>query len=398
MMISALFLSWICVGPADAARLKKMSDEQVIEVLREDSKPENRIQAAEEIALRRSSIGVPYLGASCGRDPALSVCEASVTALESFRTTEARAELQKILELEPVDETQRRRALAILADQDTARLDESLPRLVSRYRHQPEGLGADLFSQVKERDLRDLADAAAFVASDPEASRGTRISAMAAAESFGHPRLHDAWLVNLTRDPDRTVRVHCAESLGNPGLPGSRVVPALMNAVEGDKEGAVRAASLTSLLQYAHKGLLPLLHKQIIEERHPYSFEASLVLLLPLADSTSIRPLSKKLLDSERMKPEHLVRIVELFVRLQDPQVVSPLLALEQRHQGTELAEHIREALALYEEPEDLAAAAAAWRPGVVFNPWIPGSADPVFAALTVNLGVGKVLEGVPGT
>ena len=398
MMTTALMLSWLAVGPAESVRFKKMSDDQVVQVLREDIKPENRVAAAEELALRQSALGVPYLGAVCERDDTLSVCVASVTALEQIRTADSNGELQQLMEKEGLDEEQRRRALRILADRDESRLANSLPRLVSRYRHQPEGLGKDVFDHVKSLDLRDLSDAAMFAAADTDARRGTRIAAMFAAEHFGHTNLHDAWLVNLRKDPDREIREHCARSLGKPGLPGSRVVPALVSAVERDKEGAVRAAGLTSLLQYAHKGLLPMLHKQIVEERHPFAFAASLTLLLPLADSTSIKPLSKRLEDSERMKMKDLQRIVQLFIRLQDPAVISPLLALEQRHQGTQLAEDIRDALAIYDDEMRLEQAAAAWRPGVEFNPWVPGSTDPTFSELSVSLGGGQVLEGVPGS
>lgn len=397
MMTSALMLTWLGVGPADAVRFKKMPDDQVVRVLREDPKTENRIAAAQELALRQSALGVPYLGAVCERDEALTVCQAAVTALVDIRTADANTELNQILEAEGLPESERRRALATLADRDQERLKNTLPRLVARYRLQPEGLGKDVFDQVKALGLTELSEASLFAASDPDARRGTRVAAMFAAEAFEHPNLHDAWLVNLPRDPDRGIRVHCAEALGKPGLPGSRVAPVLMTAVERDKEGAVRAAALTSLLQFAHKGLLPILHKQIIEERHPFSFEASLTLLLPLADSTSIKPLSKRLEDSERMKERDLKRIVSLFIRLQDPAVISPLLALEQRHQGSSLAEDIREALAIYDDEDRLAQAAASWRPGVDFNPWVPGSKDPVFSELSVSLGAGDVLEGVPG-
>lgn len=397
-MTSVLILGCLWVPPAEAARFKKLSDDQVVQVLREDPKPETRIEAAQEIALRRAPLGVPYLGAVCERDEVVAVCEAAVTALEGFRTADAQGELQQILELEGVDETQRRRALAILVQQAPERVDNSAPRLVARYKHQPEGLGADLFDQVKDRSLGELADASLYVASDAEAHRDTRVAAMFATEALGHPRLHDAWLVNLARDPDRNVRVHCAEALGRPGLPGSRVVPALMTAAQRDKEGAVRAASLTALLQYAHKDLLPMLHESVVEEKHPFTFEAALTLLMPLADSSSIKPLSKRLEDSERMKTKDLQRIVALFVRLQDPAAISPLLALEQRHQGTALAEQIREALAAYEDEDSLAAAAAAWRPGVEFQVWVPGSQDPVFSDLSVSMGMGQVLVGVPGS
>lgn len=396
-MTSALLLSWLWVGPAEAVRFKKLPDDQVVQVLRDDPKAENRIAAAQELALRQSALGVPYLGAVCERDTDPTVCVASVTALEDIRTAESNGELQQLLEAEGLPEAERRRALAILADRDQARLKNSIPRLVSRYRHQPEGLGKDMFDQVRALNMGELSDAAMYAAADDDAKRGTRLAAMFAAESFSHPNLHDAWLVNLPRDPDRAIRLHCAEALGKPGLPGSRVAPALMNAVEHDKEGAVRAAALTSLLQYAYKGLLPVLHKQVIEERHPFSFEASLTLLMPLADSTSIRPLSKRLEDSERMKDKDLKRIVSLFIRLQDPAVISPLLALEQRHQGTSLAEDIREALAIYEDEERLAHAAASWRPGVEFQPWVPGSQEPIFSELSVDMGAGQELEGVPG-
>jgi hypothetical protein len=398
MMTSALLISWLWIGPTEAARFKKMTDDQVVKVLREDPKSDNRVDAADELALRKSSLGVAYLGAVCERDPKVEVCAAAVTALATIRSEASQIELQEILESEGLDQEQRRRALTILAEQDAKRLDNSLPRLVARYRFQPEGLGADIFRQVQERDLRELVDAAMFAASDPDAHRGTRLAAMSTTEKFGHNRLHDAWLLNLRRDPDRNVRKHCAESLGRPGLPGSRVVPALTTAVERDKEGAVRAAALKSLLQYANKGLLPMLHKVIREERHPYSFEAALTLLLPLANSSSIKPLAKRLEDSERMKHDDLSKIVSLFVRLQDPAVMSPLLALEQRHQGTPIAEEVREALALYDEEDELAKAAAAWRPGVQFQPWVPGSQDPVFSDLTVSLGPGGVLDGVPGS
>lgn len=397
MITSLLLLGSLAAPPAEAARLKKMSDDQVVVVLREDDKTETRVEAAVELGLRRSALGVPYLGAACERDPELVVCEAAVSSLEVIQSAESRAELQQLMENEEIDESQRLRAIVILADQDPDRLQQSLPRLVARYSHQPEALGASVFLQVRELELTQLDDAALFVASDADALRGTRLSAMATAEAFGHARLHEAWLVNLPRDPDRGVRQHCAEELGRPGLPGSTVVPALTLAVERDKEGAVRAAALTSLLQYAHDGLLPMLHDQIVQEKHPYAWAASLNLLLPLANSSSIKPISKRLEESERMKTADLKRIVELFVRFQDPAVVQPLLALEQRHQGSELAEQIREALALYEDEDRLAQAASMWRPRVDFTPWVPGSTDPTFPDLTVEMGPGKVLEGVPG-
>ncbi len=392
--LSLILLSAALGLPATAAAKspKKMSDAELLTELASGDKEGRRAAAAEELGARHLGSAAEALGATCGGDPSPEVCKAALEALASIGTASAWEALQGVLERPGAPAEARLRALEILLERAPDRFDAAAPGLVAAYRGLDPALGTALFEAVAARGLSQLSDAAMFAALDDRADRALRLAALDAAEGFGNPRLYEGFVAFL-KDRDRDLRVRCAEGLNRPNLPGSVVVPALIAAANEDPEGSVRAAALVSLRQYAHTELLDeVLHVRIVEDHHPYAWESALELLVVLADESSLKPLYKVMDEREYLKDEVLSRLVDLVASIDKQQSIAPIMSVEQRHQGTELAEHCREVLAVLDSEFD------EWprpKPAVDFTVWVPGEPDPRIPALSVSMGPDNVLTGL---
>ncbi len=380
--------------PAAAAAKspKKMSDAELLTELSSGDKESRRAAAAEELGTRHLESAAAALGATCGGDPSAEVCGAALDALVSIGAAPAWDALQAVLERPEAPDEARLRALEILLERAPDRFDAAAPGLVAAYRGLDPALGTATFEALAGRGLSPLSDAAMFAALDGSADRSLRLAALDAAEAFGNPRLYEGFVLFL-KDGDRDLRVRCAEGLNRPDLPGSVVVPALIAAANDDPEGSVRAAALVSLRQYAHTELLSeVLHVRIVEDHHPYAWESALELLVVLADESSLKPLYKVMDEREYLKDDTLSRIVDLVASIDKQQSIPPIMSVEQRHQGSALAEHCREVLAVLDSEFD------EWprpKPAVDFTVWVPGEPDPHIPPLGVSMGPDNVLMGL---
>ncbi|MEE2750693.1 MAG: HEAT repeat domain-containing protein, partial [Myxococcota bacterium] len=234
---------------AQAKRIDKLSTGQLISELKNSSKPERRIEAAQRLAETGAREATAVLGGICSSAPPEAVCVAAIEALDALGTSEALTHIQKVLELKSAPTSGRSQALAVLMKSDEPRLRESIPRLFKVYSDIPPSLLSELMVSTRLLELTDLADAAVFIASDENLDLGARLAALDTAEQFGPARLYQAHQA-LMRAKDSKVRARCAEALGSPGLPASEVVPLLKQVVRLDPEGYVRAAAINALSQY----------------------------------------------------------------------------------------------------------------------------------------------------
>jgi len=386
---SLVILSLLAAPLALAKSPKKMSDGELLTELTDGDKAAKRVAAAEELGARRQ--GAAQLGGVCGADPEAEVCDAAISALVAQNATEGWEQLQSVFERSAASPEARLRALSILLEESPSHFDDAAPRMTAIYRGLSPALGEALFKGVNARKLSALDDAVLFASLDTTVDRSVRLAALDAADTFNHARLYETY-VSFLKDKDRDLRVRCAEGLGDSSLPGSVVVPALEYAAGDDPEGSVRAAAMVSLRQFAHTELLAdLIHDRLVNDSHPYAWESNLELLVILADESSLKPMYKALDEQEYMKPEYQKRMVSLIASMDNFESLGPIRALEQRHQGTPIAEHCREVQPIiddefqqYERP----------KPAVEFNVWVPGSPDPHVPALQVQMGSNNALTG----
>ena len=306
----------LVAGPAHAKRIEKMTDGELLQALKEDTKPERRAAAARAMGSRNLQSAVSTLGSRCGTDPNLQVCLASLNALAALGTADAFKQVQSVLLRDKAPPEGRLSALAILLEAPDALVLSTLPDLIQRYRRLPPDMVTELMVATRLLEQGQLADAAVLIASDNEIHPAARVAALDTAERFAPPRLYEAHMALIG---DSRVRKRCAEGLGGPGLPASQVVPVLQQVVQKDPEGYVRAAALQSLAQYAHPELLLLLHERLTAERHPVGTKATLDLAVTLANESSVPSLARLLETNRSLKPEDLALAVRKLAHLKDP-------------------------------------------------------------------------------
>jgi HEAT repeat protein len=309
----------------------------------------------------------------------------------------ANAQLLAILRQAAAPLVDRQSALAQLVATDKVRIRQAMPSLLRTYRAHPPPLGVALVSALVSLNQKELADLTVLITKDRDANRPIRLAALKAAEHFKPPRLWAAWVAMLN-DPDSLVRAHCVTELGRSQMPSTLVERALRKVLTEDVEGNVRAAAAKSLAFYAHPGLLPDLHTAIVEERHPVAWRASLNLLLPLADASSVSSLIQMLERdrARRTKPEVLEVIVRKLAFIGNPSIIQYIYAIEQNQQGSPFARVCRSAVESL-EAEDIAREIALSRlkkdPEIPLQMWNMEIPDPTFAPLNVELsGEGRVV------
>lgn len=384
--VASLFFT----SSAHAKSIKKMTEAELVEVVQNSPRISKRIDAINALRNKGKAHSQKVLANRCHEDPSPEICTRVVAVLDQINSDSANAQLLRIVQQNAAPLTDRKTALSHLVAKDKERIRNAIPGLLQNYRALPETLGADLVAALITLNESTLADLTVLIATDSSANRTIRVSALTAAEYFKPPRLWSVWL-SLLDDPDSRLRAHCALKLGRPNLPSSLVEPALLKTLTQDVEGNVRAAAAKSLAYYAHPGLLPDLHNTVVKERHPIAWKASLDLLLPLADESSVSSLVE-LLDrdrAQRTKTEVLEVIVRKLANVGNSSVIQYIYAVEQNRQGTQFAEVCRAAVQSL-EAEDLDRTNALQRlkkdAEVSLQSWDKSVPDPVFSPLNVTL------------
>ena len=372
--------------PASAKSLKKMDTQELLEVVKEHSRVSKRLDAIDELVRRGSTEAGAELANRCQQDPNPDICAKVVAGLTEMNHPDARAQLLVILRQIGAPEAQRRAALEELLLSDKDRLRAAMPEILSDYRSLPPEVGAEVIRSLIPLEQKELEDLAVVITKDADAARAHRISALSVVEHFEPPRQWESWIGMLT-DPDSRVRAHSATMLGREGLPASVVHDVLLRVYKNDVEGNVRAAAAKSLAFYANESLLPALHKTLEEERHPVAWAATLSLLLPLADASSV-PALVSMLERDRarrIKPEVLTTIVRKLAFIGDSSIVPNVYAIEQNHQGSDFAEVCRratEALKAEDVERELALQKVQREEETALVLWDPDSDDARFPEL----------------
>lgn len=348
----AFALTLALPATASAAKLAKLTDPELAKLVADRAADEDdRVEAAELLAEHRAATQVGTMAQACDPTDVVNVCEHVLAALESLEGPEAMAEVERILLITDLDDSMRHKALKILRKLDPYRLDARVPQVLAEYRTLGAGFAADLLEVLPERKLTDWQDITILIATDAGANRRVRVAALDAAEAFDHPALYDAWM-GLLSDEDKKIRARCAENLGRSGLPSSLIRPTLVQVVRTDDTGKVRAAALKSLRYHADPSLLPLLHDEVLNEKHPMAWGHAMELLEPLADASSVPTLCQLLGMQENLLEEGVVRIVHTLVRIGDPSAVPCLEALERASASPVVKAEARAAIDLLAKPE----------------------------------------------
>ena len=395
-----LFCLLLFPGTARGKALKRMDTAELLEVIESHERIPKRIEAIGILATRGEESVIPQLGARCGADPAWTVCEAALEALRSFDSEQARGEILSVLLAEESPTAQRLQALTFLREDDPAIAAEGIEALIPLYASQDALLVQEVLVAAKAQALASQADFVLFICLDQEADRSVRLAALDAVEAFGHPRLHEAHMA-LLFDADPQVRIRCALALQAAGLPGSAVVPLLRRLLESDPEGYVREAAAKSLAFWAHPELLPLLHERVLSDRHPLAWESSFHLLVALADDSSVDTLATLIETNERLRAPQGDAVVRLLAWLGDASAISAIYDLEQRHQGSTLAQVCVKAVeALEGENYDREQALARLPRGELLptRSWTTETEDPTYPPLGVRreAGSGRLLREAP--
>jgi HEAT repeat protein len=347
-----LALALLLPSVASAQKLSKLSDDELAKLVSDRAADEDdRVEAAELLADHRAVSQAGTMAQACDPADIVNVCEHVLAALEDLEGEAAMAEVERILLITDLDDSMRHKALKILRKLDPYRLDARVPQVLAEYRSLGAGFAVDLLEVLPERKLADWQDITILVATDAGANRRVRVAALDAAESFDHPALYDAW-IGLLEDEDKNIRARCAARLGRSGLPSSLVRPALVRVVKTDDAGKVRAAALKSLRFHADPSLLPLLHDEVLGEKHPVAWGHAMELLEPLADASSVPTLCQLLGMQGNLIEEGVIRITHTLVRIGEPSAVPCLEALERASASPAVKLEARAAIDLLAKPE----------------------------------------------
>ncbi|MFH1469202.1 MAG: HEAT repeat domain-containing protein [Pseudomonadota bacterium] len=349
--LAALLFLLALPSTALAGKLSKLSDPDLAKVVADRAADEDdRVEAAELLAEHRALGQAAAMVAACTPEDIPNVCEHVLASLEDMKDEPAMAAVDQILMVPGLHDGLRDKALTILRKQDPERADPRVPVLLADYRKLDPGFAVALIEYLPQRHLTAWQDITILIATDQGAKRRLRVAALEAAEAFDHPALYDAWIGMLT-DEDKKIRAKCAKELGRSGLPASLVRPALMNVVQTDEAGNVRAAALGSLRFYASPELLPLLHDEVLNEKNPIAWGQAMELLEPLADASSVSTLCQLLGMQANLIDEGVVRIIHTLVRIGEPTAVPCLEALERSTQSEPVRAEARAAIMLLGGP-----------------------------------------------
>ncbi len=333
-IVIAALAALILPAVAQAKKLDKLSCEELIDELVGASDDDDRADAAEALGEKGCTGAIEALATACVTDPDKEVCNTAVAALAEIGTAEALDKLVGVLENGDIEDGSRKKALNKLLDAEPSLADGSIPGVLGTYRKLDPPFTNRLLEVLVKRDLRGSADLTILIATDRTLKTKVRKKALKAAEDLSHPLLHDAY-ISLLDDSDKKLRIAACQGLGRTGLPSGVVAPALEQVVRSDEKGDVRAAALKSLKFHAHKGLLPLIHTEVMTEMHPVAWGHAVDLLIALADASSVDTVHQVLLRDDNLPDEGVIALIHLLVRIGDPSSVHALRSLEARATGT---------------------------------------------------------------
>ncbi len=319
---------------AQAKKLDKLSCDELVEIMQTASDDDDRADAAEVLGEKGCDGAVEALARTCVDDDDNEVCNTAVSALAEIGSDEALQALVGVLENGEVHDGGRKKALNKLLDDEPSLADGAIPGVLGTYRKLDPPFTNRLLAAMVDRDLRDYGDLTILVATDRTLKTKVRKNALKAAESLNHPLLHDAH-ISLLDDSDKKLRIAACQGLGRTGLPSGTVAPALEKVVRGDDKGDVRAAALKSLKFHGHAGLLPLIHTEVLTEKHPIAWGHAVDLLIALADASSVDTVHQVLLRDDNLPDEGVIALIHLLVRIGDPSSIHALRSLEARVSGT---------------------------------------------------------------
>ncbi len=378
--------------PAAAASMKGKSDARLIALMLGDDDYQKRAEAAAELGERKSVRAIDAFGEVCMQGQGVSLCETAIAGLENIGTPQATARLHEIFMSERTPDASRAAALRVLVLQDPQGAAARVPQVLAHYRALEPELTAALLDAVLRLDLRDCGDMAVFIARDASAQRKARIKALDVAEAMGHQRMFDAYL-GLIADEDPSIRARCARGLGQPGLPATRVGPALERLVHTDENSDVRAAALSSLRYYAHKDLLNVIQLELQLEPDPKAWQAALTIFLMLADERSLDTIDQ-LLNGERFIFEDTqIKLIHVLVRIGDRDGIAILRKLGKRTDNQRVVEETRAAAYLLKgsrAEREAAVAGYRWPEDVQIRD--PNQPDVELPRLSVRLNKQQVL------
>jgi len=317
-----------------AGKLDKKSCEELVEVMTTAGDEDDRADAAELLGEKGCSDAIGALAEACATDEDNEVCKTAVDALAELGSGDALDALQTVLLNNEVDDGCRKKALNKLFSDAPERVDGVVHEVLGHYRSLDQGFAIRLLEVLVARDLRQYGDLTVLITTDRTLKTKLRKKALKAAEDFSHPLLHDAY-ISLLDDKDKKLRVEACEGLGRSGMPSSVVAPALEQAVRTDEKGDVRAAALKALKLHAHADLLPLIHAEVLTEKHMIAWYHAVELLIAVGDETSLDTIHQVLLRDDNLTDEGVIALVHMLVRIGDPSSIHALQSLEARVTGT---------------------------------------------------------------
>jgi HEAT repeat protein len=382
LWIGSVIAALVVPMGAAAAKLEKMSCLELRNEVLLSGDEDDRADAAELLGEKGCTDAIEDLARVCAEDADNEVCKTAVGALAELGTGEALDALQGVLSHDDIDDGCRKKALNKLFSDAPERVDGLVHEVLGTYRSLDQGFSIRLLEVLVARDLRAYGDLTILMVTDRTLKTKLRKKALKAAEDFGHPLLHDAY-ISLLDDKDKKLRIEACNGLARSGMPSSVVAPALEQVVRTDDKGDVRAAALKALKLHAHKGLLPLIHTEVVSEMHMIAWYHAVELLIAVGDESSLDTIHQVLLRDDNLTDEGVIALIHMLVRIGDPSSIHALASLEARVTGTV----DREAVIAREYLESGQATGGAYEPpmtDVVL--WDEGSPDPNLPTLSVQL------------
>lgn len=394
-VLAFMLIGSIFAPNAMAWSLEGKSNAELIEILENHTRESKREDAARILGERRADEAIAPLGERCPSDSSLAVCIASVEALSSIGGQRAHGQLQSLLLNNRVPTPARVESLNILIPVAPELIARAVPLLVVQYRTLPEEITVPIIDAIASLQMNHLADVPLLISIDGEAPRSVRLAGHHVSELFQHTHLWQSHLA-LLNDPDTRMRAHCAEALADHNLPGSIIAPRLEEVLASDVEGNVRAAAATALLQHTHEGLLPTLYRRLAEERHPNAWSSVIDLIVVINSRTSIEPLLATFSQAARRPIDDMRKILFQIATHGDESRIPEIYALEQNHQGRELAEICRAATsalsATTQSMKETEIAGIGAPPPPPHTLWDSSVLDPVYAPLSVSINTNGVM------
>jgi HEAT repeat protein len=345
-LTALLALALLLPATATAKSLKRMSDNELIEVLRNHRDDDRREEAATLLGERRSQGAVTYLAQACTQDPDVGVRLHALEALEDIASPRALEEVQRVFQRDGLPTKVRIKAFKILRALDAPRADGSSPAVLAEYRKLERGLSLLLLQHLVDRHRTEDRDLPLQIATDEAADRRLRVAALEATDSLGHPRAYEAFL-SFVDDRDKDLRLRCVEGLSRPGWPSAEVAEVLLRLAEQDDDRDLRTAARAGLGQHPSPTLLPELRRILVDGRNTPLWATAFDLFEGLADAGSATTVSTLLEQHGQLEADVVLRLIHLSVRIGDPLPIAVLQSIVEHGQAITVVEEARRAVDL---------------------------------------------------